>query len=511
MSIELTTKTIEAEKIYFDGCCEQAVDSDISLPDYCPDIMRILKCIIQTNITNSKLSGDRASADGNAEITVIYSDEKNNVCTWKTDYPFSKYAELPSAYDSAVTVCTAKTDYVNCRAVSKRKVDIHGVISLRFKVCGLENETVISSASGDGIQLRKKGIDISSAVACAGKSFQLSSVEKVDDAMPGIGKVLSCFAAPVINETKIIKGKLLIKGELAVRAAYCSDSDGRESAVLGCSLPFNEILEAADFSDTCKTDIQLNVTRLSAEPKVDNDGEYRYMNVNAEVSAYAAAYESSCVNTVIDAYSTQTEIETKYSLIDFKKIAANISDTFNVKQNIDVASLNPQKIFTSVLSAPEIKCSFADRKMTVKGKIPLSLIIIDADGIPVSCEREAEFEYSHPTECEAENLICTPSIAVSGFSCTLNGNGSTEFKAEINISAVIFSSMQERVLTSLAVTDSCAEKDKKPSLTVCFCSGEESLWDIAKHYNTTVEEIMEENELSTDCPQSKTMLMIPIK
>ena len=44
--MEYTLKRAEYtdSTILFDGCQEQPLDLDISLPDYCPDIQRILKC-----------------------------------------------------------------------------------------------------------------------------------------------------------------------------------------------------------------------------------------------------------------------------------------------------------------------------------------------------------------------------------------------------------------------------------------------------------------------------------
>ena len=46
---------------------------------------------------------------------------------------------------------------------------------------------------------------------------------------------------------------------------------------------------------------------------------------------------------------------------------------------------------------------------------------------------------------------------------------------------------------------------------VRFCSGGEKVWDIARKYNTTVEDIMSENELTSDEIGEKMMLMIPVK
>ena len=71
MSIELTTRSIGTKEIFYDDFVEQGVDCDITMPDYCPDIMRIIKCTVSTSITSTKLIGDRATADGNAKIRII--------------------------------------------------------------------------------------------------------------------------------------------------------------------------------------------------------------------------------------------------------------------------------------------------------------------------------------------------------------------------------------------------------------------------------------------------------
>ena len=76
MSIEpMTAETGILENLY-DSFAEQGIDCDIAMPDYCPDIMRILKCSVTNSITNSKISGDRATVDGSAKIRIIYTDEK---------------------------------------------------------------------------------------------------------------------------------------------------------------------------------------------------------------------------------------------------------------------------------------------------------------------------------------------------------------------------------------------------------------------------------------------------
>lgn len=510
MSIELTSRSIGLGETYYDNFVEQGVDCDVTLPDYCPDIMRIIKCTVSNSVTNSKLIGDRATADGNAKIRLIYADEKNNVCCYDQDYPFSKYAELSSAYDNVFLCCTAKTEYVNCRAVSKRRVDIHGIVSIHFRVVGNSKTSLVSDACGDGIQLKRKGIDIDDVVSVATKTFEVSQVENVGDTNGGIGKVLDVFCSPMLNESKIIKGKILLKGEMYVRVLYCSDTPDGGPCVLCCNLPFNEVVEVADVNDECRVDVKMHATRMSAEPKTDNDGEYRYMNINTEITALVTAYAKQSVRVVTDAYSTDTEIDTKYTPMQLSQICNSFKESIICKQSLDVSALSPQKLYNFTLSAPESKCFTENGKLTVSGKVPVSLIVIDSEGTPILCEREAEFEYSKAVD-DMVGVFCNPQVCIGGCSATLTGDGKVDFKAEVFITATVFKNVNERVLTTLEACEGGMKKDKKSAVVIYFCTGGESVWDIARRYNTTVEEIMVENDLSADYLENKRMLLIPVK
>ena len=173
--------------------------------------------------------------------------------------------------------------------------------------------------------------------------------------------------------------------------------------------------------------------------------------------------------------------------------------------------MNPQRIYATIAQAPEAKCCFNSDKMTVSGKIPLKFILIDGEGAPTFCEREAEFEYSRSVDAKGGNLHCEPSLFLTGYTCTLTNDGRAEFKAEMNISADIEETCESRTLVSLKALENSEMKKRHSSLVICFCSGGEKVWDIARKYNTTVEDIMSENELTSDEIGEKMMLMIPVK
>lgn len=62
-----------------DTVAEQLADVDLTLPDYCPDIEKILKCTLIPKIQTRTLSGGQLQIDGNCVVNVLYVDSIKKV------------------------------------------------------------------------------------------------------------------------------------------------------------------------------------------------------------------------------------------------------------------------------------------------------------------------------------------------------------------------------------------------------------------------------------------------
>ena len=55
-----------------DTSAEQSFDAEINLPDYCPEIQRVLKCSLTPNVVSVQHSNGRITVDVNAKLNLIY-------------------------------------------------------------------------------------------------------------------------------------------------------------------------------------------------------------------------------------------------------------------------------------------------------------------------------------------------------------------------------------------------------------------------------------------------------
>ena len=74
MRMETNTERYEGFEQIFDGVQECPVDTEYTLPDYCADIQKILKCIVTPEVTSVSAAGDSLTIDGCASMHVLYLD-----------------------------------------------------------------------------------------------------------------------------------------------------------------------------------------------------------------------------------------------------------------------------------------------------------------------------------------------------------------------------------------------------------------------------------------------------
>ena len=74
MDFRVTEQDIAVTGPIFSETVEQAIDTDFTLPDYCPDISRILKCRVTPRINSSSATGGMITIEGTAYICLIYAD-----------------------------------------------------------------------------------------------------------------------------------------------------------------------------------------------------------------------------------------------------------------------------------------------------------------------------------------------------------------------------------------------------------------------------------------------------
>lgn len=508
MKLNLDTQPIGLFENIYESTAEQSLDADINLPDYCPEIQRILKCVVTANVCSVHNNSGRVTTDANAVIRLIYVGENGKTSAYEQTYPLQKIVESNNiTSDSAVSV-RINTDYVNCRAVNPRRVDIRAMLTFVFKAMKKRSENILCHASGAGIQTLANKHTFASLTGICEKPFSMSEVIEIGENKQPVFQIINVFAVANAGEVKIISNKALIKGELSLKIHYFAEENGAVECVEH-SMPISQIIEIDGIGETDISGIRLAVCSCEAVPKADSSGDIRLIDLNAVISAFMAVFEEADVNIISDAYSTEYDLKTVCKNIDILECNDKIETSFTNKVIFESIGVSVNNVIAAWCSDIKYAFTVKDNNCVINGSYQATVIYKDTDNQTGIIQKSVDFDYSHKLKNNAERINCHGSVSLSACSCAVTGDSRLEMKTEITASVLVLSCSNKKYISSVEILNETCKKENNCALTVYFCDKGENVWNIAKKYNTTVDAIMCENELKSDCVENGGMLLIP--
>lgn len=505
MNINTVNTDISMKRLAFEEAAEQQIESDITLPDYFPDIVRVIKCTLKANIVSVSSGGNRITADGNAIISVLYICESGKLHCFEQKIPVSKYVETPKAEDYTC-VASAKTQYVNCRVISQRRIDIRGSIGIDFKAYEKCDKRIVSSCENKNIQLRTKSANVSNLKDCVSRCFSMNETIEIGASQGSIGQIVRCNAIAVLDSTKLVAGKILVKGELKVKVVFLTDGECVLEKIEN-SMPISQIIEAAT-TENCSDFVTLCVPSVEVHAKTDSSGALRLIDVSAVIRADVSVYENEEIQYTTDAYSTEYETDFQRESVELKSIFEKFSDTYLCKGSVEISGSAVKSIEDIFCNGLNYTVSLSGNEMLISGKANVSFLAVNSEDELQSFDRELDFQYKRATTL-GESFSANCNVTPTGIDYILSAENKLDIRIETEISGLIFDASKKQIISDISCDEAKKKKKRSAALTIYFAQQGEEIWEIARRYNTRVDLICAENNINSDCVEQNQKLYIP--
>ena len=505
MELKLTQQPLFINDALVDQTVEQPIECDALLPDYCPDIVRILKCSVAPTLTGRRASPGKLELEGMAVITVYYVSTGEGVARGEYKVPFSRIVEMKADHPAPVLSLLARVDYVNCRAVNQRRLDIRGALVLSVKATGSREEQVTAEGEGMGLQLKREQTDATRLLGQCVRDTHLTEKVELTHGKPPIQAVIRTGAAARVTEVKQVAGKAVLRGELNLHILYQTTAGGFDQ--LEYTLPTNTICELDGLGEESLCDVWQQVTSVTVEPAAAEDGEYRLLAVDAVVESQARGWQPYTARFCSDCYSTKHPCSFRTRAASLTQVSRTFSEAVACKENIPLPE--------NVEAVADLWCDVAG--VNIRGeaggpvaelRLAISMLARMGDGQLYYFDKTLELSRKVPCEAEGAALEARASCQSCGWS--FSANDALEVRCDIALSGVLYSQVRAVLLEDIEVDEKAPREDAaSPGLYLYLADPEETLWDIAKRYNTNIDRITGENPEETEA-QQRRLLLIPV-
>ena len=508
MSCELKKEGIKTGKKLKEASAEQRIDLDITLPDYCADIKKILRCSIMTGVHSVSVSGERVSTKGTGIVRVIYLAEGDKTDVFEKSVDLSSAVQLRELSPDTVVTAHSVVDFVNCRAVSQRKISISASVSTIFSLYGSGEDFFAVADEDCDIQSRREKTVCENHLGFFEKTFDLAETVSLAGEHPPVGKIISCAGHVVNPAYKLSGGKLLVKGDAVTDICYIPEKSENTFHTLSHTMPISQIIDLRDVPDTAGCAVSLRVCQQLCTPKADSSGSNRLVDVALRVSAFVHAFEKKECEVITDCYCTGWETEESFDFSDMLCPVREISEIRQAKGEVELSSPVREICFVKCLEITK-NIKYTEDKVQLDCSALVLVMYIDDKGAPCLAEKNLDFDFSYSIVKKCTEPFGSFEIEPVGLNAVMSAGDKLELTFDYSLSGRVYCKNDKKILKSLTVFKDKPKKSDGAALTVYFTDKGESLWDIARSHNTTVKLIMEENGLESESVKENTMLMIP--
>ena len=497
--MEQETAVFKNKTLIFSETKEHAVQSELLLPDYYPEVEKVLHCSVQLSEESVSMQADKISVAGKASFTVLFSSAENRI------YSFSgteKYTKLISCVETqAGDVCIVRQTpaQVNVRATAPRRIELGAVAAVKAELWRFQETEVLTSAEAPRLETLVGDADYFCTHAFGDVTLETTQSVRLPAAREEITAVLHKSASFDCSQISAIGNKLLLRGTMQLNLSVIT-ADGNVHAGLSFQIPVTETkdLFGAEENDVCFYCAGVSNVEVNLKAAL---GEKDAVEVSVFTRCTVLTGKPEKRAFLRDAYSLRSPAQSTAASVGIMNAVLPLEAPFAFSAQAECYD-DAEKVCDAFISELRYSVSLQDDQLTVSGSAAVNALIKNRVGGYGFVSRTGAFSFDKQIS-PGSGVCCA--VRVNNLSAAFGGNGLIQFNGDFCVQGFETQSGTETVLTSLELSETPA-RGAHEKIVVYYAAAGERVWDIAKENNSSVSLIGELNDLKADQLEQNTVL-----
>ena len=499
MDQEIRKRTIEK---VFRTTQEVNVETEMALPDYCPEVSRILDTSVSLSEEAVTVTSDKIAVSGKARICVVYTGEDGRPSSYETVCKYTK-AFGGAAFEATDCCCIRqKAGPLNFKAVAPRRIELRLTAVIEADVYRVVTFPGIELSAPAGVQRHTFETDVFDSELLTSVRLNLNDrlplpVEK--DKLSGLYQMRSVLQ---LNEIKTISNKILFTGNVQIGYG-CIDTDGVMYSGLEHSVPFSEVKEVYGVSETTEIHVCVRTPETSVDLRSASYGE-KEASVEIVADLIVTGGASDCVSFADDVYLPGGEIEAEMKEASVSTRARDVL----VTQSFSYTAGNVDKEIASVKDVLSSELQYGQSSsgcgMEIVSTFRVHAILDLKDGSIYCISRKVSV--SVPIPETDENDLPYIDVRMDRLKASLEPSGEIGFSGEITANGFCIEQMRKKLVVSLGKGKQNPAADSP--IILYYANKGENVWDISKENDVRYDKVLDYNELDGDLISGDTILLL---
>lgn len=513
---------VPSETVLFKDRAEISKTYDVSLPDYCQSIRRVVDVSgipkidkVSANF-NDRPGSSLIEVYGSIPAQVKYISEQNGhlKCTPFTlsfDFAFdaSHIPDYSDSYiDSSVFLMSA-----SARPKGPRNLEIKLTVVMGITVYGLSETKLVNPEDFPDAELRMEKTLLSKHIKLSDKTKTVEESIVLDASLPSAAEILDCNISIVSGNAKAVDGKIKYDGKavagISYRADSSSESESAEYIYLTKDILFDGEMESQEIPENSDVLIKIIPTHAEAASTFDPYGENRIINLDFNYCVDADVFENRECVYFDDGYCPGYECDFEHEKYSYEKLLGKVDDVCFIEKSLPADASRLTQSVSARASFYVTGSEVREGKLFASGKMCISVNGTNEKSEPDAMQNvlSVHFPIESVLNANPEQKFILNCEVLSA-ECEIR-DGELKTSICIGTKGVILERGSFHAIRDAHIHYDSPKPLCRSEYIIYFPDKDESVWEIAKRYEIPESLLLKENGLAenTKTVTSKTFLI----
>lgn len=486
-------ETINVNKIVVERKETINIQGDMIVPDSKPDILNTINTSGNVSIYKKEILEGKVRIDGNIITHIMYladvsednqsSGIKDNVRGLNTTLDFSETINIGEIELGMEVDINPKIKYIECKVLNGRKITIKVTMDIEIKAYEKETIDIIKGFQEEEIQILEKNMKINSLVG-AGNTRAYVKENIIIPNSDNLAEILYAQIDLVDKDIKISYNKILAKSEVEIKMAYLTE-DGRICKNQS-RIPLVGFIDMPNIKEENICETSYMIKNIIIKP---NSIEEHSVYIEIEVEISCMAYEEKNIRIIQDMYCPGKKINFNQKMVNTITNKQSKKNLCSIREKINIPEIINGNI-VDVSMTPKInKQSRMNERIIYEGEVEVNIMFTDTSIVGINTKK-VNLPFELTVSDIDENCKVNTSIEVNSQEFLTQGE-IVNANIDLNLETSSYRNVKIPVINN--VTTEEQEDLEDYSVIIYVVKRGDTLWEIAKRYGSTVDDIVRVN------------------
>ena len=258
-------------------------------------------------------------------------------------------------------------------------------------------------------------------------------------------------------------------------------------------IPVVGFIDIPNVSEDNLCNINYEIKNIIIKP---NQAEEHSIYVEIEIEVIATVYEEKEINLIQDLYSPCSKLEFNRKQVNTMTDKRQIKESKQIREKVNIENLNDKNVIDVNATPTIIREKKENDKIAYEGELELQFLLADNEANVETRNLKIPFEHTIESIGNSENLSTDVELEIANQDFIVQDGGNVTSNVDLLIDTNMYRNAKLNIMDQIETTGAIEDEDY--SLIIYIVKEGDTLWNIAKKFGSTVEDIVRTNGIEDE-------------